>query len=473
LNHLSLAPRSLVPAPTPPYPGRRRPERLPSGPHALSLWTLLALVLLLVGCSAEPAETQVNATIVSGTPAIPATPAPAGAAPTAASGPAAAVDLESRDGMYNAPPEMTIDPARFYYATIRTEKGDIKAQLFADRAPITVNNFVYLARQGFYDGTSFHRVLDGFMAQAGDPTGSGAGGPGYTFADEFYPGLVFDQSGLLAMANRGPDTNGSQFFITFAPTDWLNGLHTIFGKVIEGEEVLAQITRREPGADAPGDIIFGVDIEESDVSILPTPTPSPPTPTPTPTPTPYAPSSLDNADRPLAAIAAENRVGYFNTAPDMLIDTGKEYEATIATSQGDLVVELFDDEAPTAVNNFVVLSDLGFYDDTPINLVRPDDSIIFGSPDNNSINDAGYMLEVEFNRDIQPKYGVLTYVPMQQLPDGTVLNSSSQILVALLDPPAEFVGQLGFFGQIVEGMDVLPLLTTDDRIESISITVTE
>ncbi len=152
--------------------------------------------------------------------------------------------------MYDAPPEMMIDPDAYYYATLRTEKGDIKVQLFADRAPNTVNNFVFLAREGFYDNTTFHRVIDGFMAQAGDPAATGAGGPGYLFEDEFFPGLEFDQSGLLAMANRGPGTNGSQFFITFSPTEWLNGGHTIFGKVIEGEDVLADITRIDPQIDA-------------------------------------------------------------------------------------------------------------------------------------------------------------------------------------------------------------------------------
>ena len=157
----------------------------------------------------------------------------------------------------------------------------------------------------------------------------------------------------------------------------------------------------------------------------------------------------------------------------MAIDTAKQYQATITTSQGDLVVKLYDDEAPVAVNNFVTLADLGFYDDTPISLVRPDDSIIFGLPDNNPLNDAGYTIAAEFSPDIELSIGVLTYIPVEQLPDGTVLSSSSQILMALLQPPPEFKGQLGFFGQVEEGLELLPLLTTDDRIESIVITVTE
>ena len=167
---------------------------------------------------------------------------------TAADGerPVAALDPMERNGMFSEAPDMIIDPEKYYYATIVTEQGDIKLQLFADRAPVTVNNFVYLANQGFYDNTTFHRVLDGFMAQAGDPTGTGSGGPGYQFADEFAPGLIFDRPGLLAMANAGPGTNGSQFFITFAPTEWLDGGHTIFGEVIEGNEVLGELDPPRP-----------------------------------------------------------------------------------------------------------------------------------------------------------------------------------------------------------------------------------
>src|SRR5690606_38990333 len=254
-----------------------------------------------------------------------------------------------------------IDPSRYYYATLKTNRGDIEVQLFADRAPKTVNNFVFLARQGFYDNTIFHRVLDGFMAQAGDPTGTGQGGPGYEFEDEFFPGLVFDQSGLLAMANRGANTNGSQFFITFGPTDWLNNMHTIFGKVIEGEEILNQITRRDPQVDpnAPADTIYTVLIEENDTSVLPTPTPSPPTPTPTMTPTPFAPAADDS--RPLADLPAAEKVNYYNTAPEMVIDPDQSYTATIVTTQGTMTATLYAAEAPIAVNNFVVLANLGFY----------------------------------------------------------------------------------------------------------------
>jgi peptidyl-prolyl cis-trans isomerase B (cyclophilin B) len=164
---------------------------------------------------------------------------------------------------WSQPPAMTIDPARQYSATIVTEKGDIEVELFAAQTPVTVNNFVFLAREGYYDNTTFHRVLDNFMAQAGDPTGTGSGGPGYRFEDEIVPELTFDQPGLLAMANAGPGTNGSQFFITYEPTPHLNGLHTIFGRVTSGLDVAESLTRRNPGANVPpGDQILTIEIAE-------------------------------------------------------------------------------------------------------------------------------------------------------------------------------------------------------------------
>ncbi|MGZ9236019.1 MAG: peptidylprolyl isomerase, partial [Anaerolineales bacterium] len=137
-------------------------------------------------------------------------------------------------------------------------------ELFDDQAPKTVNNFVFLARQGFYNGTTFHRVIEGFMAQGGDPTGTGTGGPGYQFEDEFSPDLTFDKPGLLAMANSGPNTNGSQFFITYDATPHLNNLHTIFGQVTEGMDVVNGITRRDPQQNPTfeGDAIESVTITE-------------------------------------------------------------------------------------------------------------------------------------------------------------------------------------------------------------------
>ena len=147
---------------------------------------------------------------------------------------------------WNKPPEFIINLKKKYSATLSTDKGDIVLELFADKTPVTVNNFVVLARAGFYDGTIFHRVISDFMAQAGDPTGTGRGGPGYRFADEFHPSLRHDKPGVLSMANSGPGTNGSQFFITHVPTPHLNNKHTVFGQVAAGMDVLLTIPQRDP-----------------------------------------------------------------------------------------------------------------------------------------------------------------------------------------------------------------------------------
>ncbi len=156
---------------------------------------------------------------------------------------------------YSSPPAMQIDESKSYAATIQTNRGDIVIDLYADKAPRTVNNFVTLARDGFYDGVKFHRVIAEFMIQGGDPTGSGSGGPGYRFGDEFHPDLTHDGPGVLSMANAGPNTNGSQFFITHIATDWLNNKHAVFGKVRSGQDVVDSIRQ--------GDVMESVSIEES------------------------------------------------------------------------------------------------------------------------------------------------------------------------------------------------------------------
>ena len=178
--------------------------------------------------------------------------------------PLAAISPAERNNYFNATPPMSIDTSKEYEAIIQTDKGEMRLRLFDDEAPLTVNNFVFLANQGFYDGTIFHRVLENFMAQGGDPTGTGSGGPGYQFEDEVDNGLSFNKRGLLAMANAGPGTNGSQFFITFNAegSAHLTGAHTIFGELIEGDDVLSAITLRDPGSATPADTISRIDIVE-------------------------------------------------------------------------------------------------------------------------------------------------------------------------------------------------------------------
>ncbi len=167
------------------------------------------------------------------------------------------------ENSYTSPPAMVIDPQKSYTATIQTADGDIVLQLFADKTPNTVNNFVFLAQEGFYDGVIFHRVIENFMVQGGDPTGTGRGGPGYSFGDEFHPELSHDGPGVLSMANAGPNTNGSQFFITHVATPHLDGKHSVFGRVTGGLDVLMAIPVRDPAqAQAPAVAIKTILIEE-------------------------------------------------------------------------------------------------------------------------------------------------------------------------------------------------------------------
>ncbi len=156
---------------------------------------------------------------------------------------------------WDTPPPMQIDPAKSYRVALETDRGVIELELHAQHAPMTVNNFVFLARQGFYDGITFHRVIADFMIQGGDPTGTGRGGPGYRFEDEFKGNPLRHEKGVISMANAGPDTNGSQFFITHSPQPHLDGRHTVFGKVTAGQPAVDAIRQ--------GDRIIRVTIQES------------------------------------------------------------------------------------------------------------------------------------------------------------------------------------------------------------------
>lgn len=173
--------------------------------------------------------------------------------------------IKLREIQYTECPPMVIDPARQYRATLATEKGDIVIELFTDEAPMAVNSFVFLARDGWFDGVTFHRVLPGVIAQTGDPTATGYGGAGYAFANEIDPDLKFDKPGVVGMANAGPDSNQSQFFITYSSQERLNGGFTIFGQVVVGMDVVERLTPRNPATGQnlpPGDRIISVIIEE-------------------------------------------------------------------------------------------------------------------------------------------------------------------------------------------------------------------
>lgn len=354
---------------------------------------------------------------------------------------------------WDSPPPMTIDTTKVYHATLKTEKGDVVVELFADKAPKTVNNFVFLAEQGFYDDTTFHRVIPDFMAQGGDPSGTGSGGPGYTFGDEIAHGLTFDREGMLAMANAGPNTNGSQFFITYGPTPWLNGFHTIFGQVIEGMDVVRALTPRDPqtGPDFTGDRLITVEIATIEESALPTPTADVNVSRPVP-----------EEGRPLADLPVEARAGLFSAPPETIIEYTKDYRASIVTTKGTIVVHLDLVAAPDAVNNFIVLADLGYWDGFPINQVQGGAFVLTGSPAGQPTSDIGYTLPSE-NKNPAVR-GAIGYWFRQDL----LASSASQFFIALDDIPGmeEF---FTFFGTVESGMQVAEALTTDDSIIRITI----
>ncbi len=220
-------------------------------PMRIWIWlTLLAATFALAGCLIEtptPAPAPTTEPVQTTSLAPTSTPFPT---PTGQAG-------QGTVRRFSGPPPLTIDVSAEYTATIRTNQGNIKVELFPGQAPNTVNSFVFLANQGFYNGLIFHRVIKNFMIQGGDPQGTGTGGPGYQFQDEIAAGLDFDTPGQLAMANsgRGTATNGSQFFVTTVPTPHLTGNHTIFGQVIEGQSVV--------------DAISGVDTDSRDRPLRP------------------------------------------------------------------------------------------------------------------------------------------------------------------------------------------------------------
>jgi peptidylprolyl isomerase len=241
---------------------RKKPSRMNISAQniqiiAVAFFILILLVIVWIGLSPR----NENPTTLTNPQAAPTESQPElAAAPLTESQP----EPQAAPKQYDAPPSMTIDVSKRYLATFKMAKGgEFVIELYPDKAPLTVNNFVFLAREGFYNGTTFHRVLPDFMAQGGDPTGTGAGGPGYRFVNEDSD-LSFDKAGVLAMANAGRDTNGSQFFITFGPQSYLDGGYTIFGQVIDGLDVVLDIRLRDPQRfpDYEGDVLESVTISE-------------------------------------------------------------------------------------------------------------------------------------------------------------------------------------------------------------------
>jgi peptidylprolyl isomerase len=253
----------------------RKGPQIPEQPRTSGLGALAAVVVVAVfvvlglmlarpagqPSAAQPTLLPFDAVTPIAEPTLASAPT---LAPAADTGAQPAADVASRADMYSALPPMTIDPSKSYTATITTPRGDIVIRLRPDLAPQTVNSFVFLAREGFYDGTTWHRVLQDFMAQGGDPTGTGAGGPGYSVPGEFTDQVLFDRPGIVAMARSSdPDSAGSQFFITTAPAPHLNEQYTVFGEVIEGQDIVNGIPLRDPAAaTTPGEQIVAVTVSE-------------------------------------------------------------------------------------------------------------------------------------------------------------------------------------------------------------------
>lgn len=350
--------------------------------------------------------------------------------------------------IWDQPPEMTIQQDTIYLATLKTERGDIQIELFTDKAPVTANNFIFLAEQGFYDNTTFHRVIPEFMAQAGDPSGTGMGGPGYRFGDEFHPDLRFDQEGLLAMANAGPDSNGSQFFITYGAAPHLTGSHTIFGKVVEGMKVLESLTPRDPqeNPDFKGDVLHTVEIEEAETSLLPPPTP---------TPIPLAPEPEEG--RPLAELEIPERENLYNSPPSQVLEEGVEYQAVLSTSQGEVEIQLDPEGAPESVNNFIVLAELGYWDGFPISFVEPGVFVVMGSPQNRPDSDIGYGVTNEVG--LEAAKGAVGFLFREDIQAA----SGSQFFI-LLEAMPSLEGRFNVFGYVTSGMENVSLMTDGDQI---------
>ena len=399
----------------------------------------------------EPAPEPTAAVVATPVAAAPDT-RPIVPAPVEGQRPLADLPPAERQDRFSGPAAPAIDPKAIYHATIVTDKGNIVAELYQD-TPGGTNNFVTLAQNGFYDGLTFHRVEPGFVIQGGDPAGDGSGGPGYTIPAEInHP----HNKGALAWARTGDQINpernssGSQFYVTLDKTPFLDDGYSVFGQVIEGMDVAEKI--------AVGDKIQKIEISEATASQMPTPAP---------TAAPNPPVSAEG--RPLAELKLEERSGIYNAAPAVTIDPTKSYAATIETDKGNIVVELDPKAAPTTVNNFVLLSNLGFYDGMPVAHVEEGGYLVTGSPNKRPDSDAGYTLPAETGVTAsQVVTGTVSMYPVQDPATGEPKASGSQFFISFVQTPEGGV-PLNVFGKVIEGMEVVTKLAIDDIIKTITI----
>ncbi|MBN2531489.1 MAG: peptidylprolyl isomerase [Spirochaetales bacterium] len=350
---------------------------------------------------------------------------------------------------WDAPPEMMIDLAKIYLATVKTEVGDIKFELMPAEAPVTVNNFIFLAGKGFYDGSSFHRVEEDVMAIGGKPFDGFYDGPGYTIPDEITTDIRFDEGGYVAMVKSSdPNTAGSQFFITLDQTPWLNGMYSIFGKVVEGLDVVKRLKIVDPSKDThKGTGILSINISELEESLLPGKKPF----------VPKAPQLADS--RPLAKLPIPAREFIYNTAPEMMIDPNKSYSARFVTTRGTIDAKLRPDINPVSVNNFVVLAKLGYWDNFPFTTVVRWRYAISGSPRAKPRSDIGYSIPWEDSPLLPLGIGKLGYWLHARM-DGS--SSGSNIFFMLTNDIRGHYGNV--FGEVSQaGMKIVRSIPADDE----------
>jgi len=427
----------------------------------LVLGLLMAIALAAVACTtppagstpteaaateAPPAATEAAVTELPVQPITPTTPISMGVQPvltTDGSRPLADLAVAQRNGVYGQAPEMVIDPDTIYLATIATAKGDIVLELYSQEAPMAVNNFVVLSQLGFYDAMPLYPVGPPAAVLTGDPSGDGQGGPGYEVAAEIGVPNLAGTMGYLRLPDQiNPErlSNGSQIYITQEAVPDIDGVYAAFGQVIEGMDVLSQIEM--------GDVIDAIAISEATERVAPTPAP------PTPTPTPFAPTSAE--DRPLAALDPAERDGYFNMPPAMALEAGVDYVARLKTDVGDIVIDLFEEQAPVTVNNFVTLANLGFYDNTMFHRVIDAFMAQGGDPSSTGRGGPGYVFEDEIVPELVfDKAGLLA---MANAGPGT---NGSQFFITF-DAADWLNGQHTIFGQVLEGEDLLSKIQRRD-----------
>ncbi len=441
--------------------------------HVFFVLALLA-VLLVTSCMpatlqpttsvpvplTAPAAAPVPTTVAVTTPVATFTPDPrptVPAPPADGSRPLAALAPADRLDRFSGPAAAHARSGAIYLATFVTAQGNIVTELYPDTAQ-SVNNFITLAKNGYYDGLSFHLVEPGVAVLGGDPIGDGSGGPGYNIPAEI---IHTHPRGALGWAPAGdldPSlySSGSQFYITLDAMDALDGAYTVFGQVVEGMAIADKL--------AAGDKITRIDISEATVSRA-----LAPVPTIVPTATPVPRAAQPEAGRPLAKLSLDKRQDLYNTPPALTIDPNKTYQATIESAKGQIVFDLDAKVAPVAVNNFVVLANLGYYDGMPVAYLEAEAYVLLGSPAGQPDSHVGYVLQPEVDPNAGNMItGTVTLYPMENATTGELMANGSQFIIALTELPTDG-SPLSIFGHVVSGADVAAKLAIGDLITSITI----